>query len=59
MTAKRWWKKTWRAIRVARREVKKANLDAMIYGTGVVRLPNDDSDPRHIPIADTYILEQR
>lgn len=44
------WKVIWRRMRVAAREAHKAHLDALIYGTGAVFVPNDGGDPRHVPI---------
>lgn len=52
MTPRQWWKITWRAIRVYHREQAKATTDMMLYGTGVVKIPDDGSDPCHIPIED-------
>lgn len=50
MNAKQRWKVTWRAIRVSRRETKKAAVDIAIYGTGAVFIPNDGGDPQHVPL---------
>lgn len=33
-------------------ESDKAAIDMMIYGTGVMKIPNDGGDPKHIPIGD-------
>ena len=43
------WKKFYRTLRVTRREAYKAALDVMMYGTGVMIIPNDGSDPKHMP----------
>ena len=49
MTARQQWKKTWRTIRVIKRETLKAQTDLLLYGTCVIAtIP--DGDPRHIPL---------
>jgi hypothetical protein len=57
LTAKQKWKRFYRAIRIARREADKAILDMMIYGTGIVLMPKDGSDPCCIPLADIKLAE--
>lgn len=47
-----WWKAAYRLLRISRREMEKAANDVMIFGTGVVLVPKDGSDPRHIPFND-------
>lgn len=60
MSARQWWKITWRLIRVSRREQAKAATDMMLYGTGVVKIPHDGGDPCHIPIENvTFELAQK
>lgn len=46
------WRISYRSLRVARREHGKAMLDLVSYGTGVVYVPHDGSDPRHIPLTE-------
>jgi hypothetical protein len=44
MTARDQWKILYRAIRVARREARKVAIDVMVYGTGVLYVPNNGDD---------------
>ncbi len=48
MIARQWWYKTYRLLRIARRESLKAAQDMMIYGTGVVEL-SENNEAEHIP----------
>lgn len=52
MTARKAWKVYYRKVRVVRRETLKATIDTVLYGTGVVLIPSDGGDPKHIPIAE-------
>ena len=52
--ARIWWKATYRMLRIARRETRKACTDVMIFGTGIVFVPKDGSEPRHVPLADCW-----
>jgi len=52
MTARAWWKMYWRALRIARREARKATHDLIVYGTGIVDVGKDakpDGVAQHIP----------
>ena len=46
------WKKLYRMARVEYRERSKAFSDAMIYGTGFVKV--DATGTRHVPAADVF-----
>ena len=41
MTARQWWKLSYRKLRIARREALKAADDMMLFGTGVVYISQD------------------
>lgn len=56
--ARTWWRQYHRAQRVARREAAKATLDLILFGTGVVIVPNDGSDPRHVPLPEVFLTER-
>jgi hypothetical protein len=52
-TTKAAWKFIYRQYRIVRREAKKAALDAMIYGSGMVRVGSDVQDGiEHVDIRD-------
>lgn len=57
MNAKQHWKRYYRLLRVARREALKSAIDMMCYGTGAVFIPNNGSDPRHIPTENIFVRE--
>lgn len=52
MTPREYWKIIYRTSRIARREAVKAAADMMMFGTGVVFIPNDGGDPKHVPLKD-------
>jgi hypothetical protein len=56
MSAREVWRQWYRALRVLRREQRKAAQDLMLFGTGVVMMPND-GDPYHVPLADFRELD--
>lgn len=45
------WRVYYRALRVATRESRKAVMDQLFYGTGVVMVPTR-GDPYHVPARD-------
>ncbi len=49
------WKILYRMLRVAHRESLKVTMDAVLYGTGVMMVPGDGSDPKHIPIEEVTL----
>jgi hypothetical protein len=49
------WHRVYRSLRVARRELAKAELDGMVYGSGFVRIPID-GDVQHVPLAEALSL---
>ena len=51
-SARRWWKVYYRMLRICRREHAKAIHDLMLYGTCAVMIPEDGSDPYHVPFED-------
>jgi hypothetical protein len=51
---RRQWRNLYREVRIIRREAGKAAFDAMVYGSGFVRIDNDRS-VHHIPIQDVRI----
>lgn len=48
--ARHWWKRWYRTLRIVRREHAKAVYDLMVYGACAVAIPEDGSDPYHIPV---------
>ncbi len=53
ITARERWKALHRMQRVIKREQFKASMDVLVYGSGVVYIPND-GDPKHIPIGEFH-----
>ena len=49
MTAREKWRKTYRMMRIIRRESDKAAIDQMIYGSSCIKM-NDNGEPEHVPI---------
>lgn len=49
------WKTVHRLMRVIKRETLKAAMDAMLYGTGIILIPEDGSDPKRIHPKDTIL----
>lgn len=47
-TAKEWWKKHYRLLRIARRETLKAAVDTMLYGNGFITI-NDKGEAERLP----------
>lgn len=54
MTPRERWKIAYRRYRVIRRERHKAMTDMMAAGTGVIFVPDDGGDPRHVPIEELF-----
>ena len=48
------WKYVYRLYRVHQRELEKAQIDMLLYGSSFMCYP-DDGDPKHIPL-DQVIL---
>lgn len=45
------WKKTWRQLRICRRESNKAAMDTLLFGSGFVKIgPNVPDLIQHIPL---------
>jgi hypothetical protein len=45
------WKMLWRQIRITKREVLKATMDTMVFGTGFCRIGDNVSDLiEHVPV---------
>ncbi len=55
MTPRQRWKAQWRQYRIIMRECRKANIDAMIFGTGAVLITDEPDYVRHIPLEETEI----
>ena len=47
--AREWWKAIYRKLRIAKRETRKANIDLVAYGTGIVFV-DKDGEAKHIPL---------
>jgi len=48
MTAKQWWKKTYRLMRIIRREHIKSIPDLMCYGQSILKI-NGNGEVEHVP----------
>lgn len=57
MTSREQWKISYRRLRVVRREQRKANWDTMMFGTGVVVVPSNGSDPYHVPLEEVQFTK--
>lgn len=59
MTPREKWKLAWRRIRIFRREYAKVQIDMIVFGTGAMLIPDDGSDPSHVPIEDLVMTSDR
>jgi hypothetical protein len=52
------WKIFYRKLRVTRREAMKVAIDTMVYGTGVMYVPDDGSDCKRIHPSEIQLTDE-